>query len=200
MWRRYLNSEVLATTTHKRPGEVSDGIGTQVISQMIDKCKVKMILRELYNVKNPLWKRDWRNSRTEDSKLIYNYTQSKLIYMNAKLLRLRVCSYLSLKFNSNLLWTCDNCCPNSLRPSFPTHSLQIYCLELIGPTYFTFGPQIGTLQLVPFVGKTCALVSVTIQYGRIRLAPSKSTSNKACKFSTTRWLSQSWTWTGSEKF
>ena len=46
---------------------------------------------------------DRRNSRTEDSKLIYNCTQSELIYMNAKLLGLRVCSYLSPKFNSNLL-------------------------------------------------------------------------------------------------
>ena len=54
MWRRHLNSEVLATTTHKKPREVSDEIGTQVISQMVDKCRVKMIQRELYNVKNPL--------------------------------------------------------------------------------------------------------------------------------------------------
>ena len=56
MWRRHLNSEALATTTHKKPGEVSHGTGTQVISQTIDKCKVKMIQREQYNVKNPLRK------------------------------------------------------------------------------------------------------------------------------------------------
>ena len=56
MWRRYLNSETLVTTTHKEPKEVSDGIDTQVKSQMNDKCKVKMIPRELYNVKNPLRK------------------------------------------------------------------------------------------------------------------------------------------------
>ena len=153
--------------------------------------RVKMIQRELYNVKNPLWKGDWRNPRKEDSKLIYNCTQSKLIYMNAKLLALRVCSYLSLKFNSNLLWTCDNCCPNSLRPSFPTHSLQIYCLSLVGPTYYTFGPQIKTLQLALSVGKTYALVSVTVKYGRIRSAPGESTPGRARKFSMTRWLSQS---------
>ena len=54
IWRRHLNSEVLATTTHKKPREVSDEIGTQVISQMVNKCRVKMIQRELYNVKNPL--------------------------------------------------------------------------------------------------------------------------------------------------
>ena len=91
-------------------------------------------------------KEDRKNSRKEENRLIYNFTQSESIYMNTKLLRLKVCSYLSLKFNSNLLWTCDNCCPNSLRPSFPIYSLQIYCLELIRPLYYTFGPQIETLQ------------------------------------------------------
>ena len=54
MWRRYLNSETLVTTTHIKPGEVSDGTDTQVMSQTIDKCRVKMIQRELYNVNNPL--------------------------------------------------------------------------------------------------------------------------------------------------
>ena len=54
MWRRHLNSDTLVTTTHKEPEEVSDGIYTQVKSQMNDKCRVKMIQRELYNVKNPL--------------------------------------------------------------------------------------------------------------------------------------------------
>ena len=54
MWRRHLNNEILVTTTHRKLGEVSDGIGTQVKSQMINKCKVKMIQRELYNVNNLL--------------------------------------------------------------------------------------------------------------------------------------------------
>ena len=103
MWRRHLNSEVLATTTHRKPREVSNGTGTQVISQTIDKCRVKMIQRKLYNVKDPLWKKDQSNYRKEENKLIYNCMQSELIYMNAKLLGLRVCSSLSLKFNSNLL-------------------------------------------------------------------------------------------------
>ena len=63
MWRRHLNSVVLAITTHKKSGEVSDGTGTQVISQTIDKCRVKMIQRKLYNGRNPLWDGDQRNSR-----------------------------------------------------------------------------------------------------------------------------------------
>ena len=40
----------MAVTTHRRLKEVSDGIGTQVGTQMINKCKVQMIRRELYNV------------------------------------------------------------------------------------------------------------------------------------------------------
>ena len=43
MWRRYLNSETLVTTTHKEPEEVSNGIDTQVKSRMNDKCRVKII-------------------------------------------------------------------------------------------------------------------------------------------------------------
>ena len=54
MWRRHLNSKILVITTHRGSEEVSDGIDTQVESQMNNKCRVKMIQRELYNVKNPL--------------------------------------------------------------------------------------------------------------------------------------------------
>ena len=52
MWKRHLNSEALAIITHRKPGEVSDGIGTQVISLTIDKCRVKKVQRELYNVRD----------------------------------------------------------------------------------------------------------------------------------------------------
>ena len=52
--RRHLNSETLVITTHRKLEEVFDGTDTQVKSQMNDKCRVKMIQRELYNVKNPL--------------------------------------------------------------------------------------------------------------------------------------------------
>ena len=54
MWRRHLNSDILVTTTHKELEEVADGTDTQVKSQINDKCRVKMILKKLYNVKNPL--------------------------------------------------------------------------------------------------------------------------------------------------
>ena len=48
MWRGLVNSVTLATTTHKKMGEMSDGTGTQVKVQMINKCKVLMTSRVLY--------------------------------------------------------------------------------------------------------------------------------------------------------
>ena len=61
MWRRHLNSDTLVTTTHKELEDVADGTDTQVKSQMNDKCRIKMIRKELYNVKNPLCKRGVKN-------------------------------------------------------------------------------------------------------------------------------------------
>ena len=52
MWRRLLNSVVLVTATHRKPERVSDGAGTQVRAQMTNKCSIKMIQRELYNVRD----------------------------------------------------------------------------------------------------------------------------------------------------
>ena len=73
MWRRHLNSETLVITTHRELEEVSDGIDTQVKSQMNDKCRVKMIRKELYNVKNPLCRRDRKNHREEEKNFINNH-------------------------------------------------------------------------------------------------------------------------------
>ena len=53
MWRRSLNNTVLVTTTHKKPKRVFDGTGTQVRAQMINKWMIKMVQKELYNVRDP---------------------------------------------------------------------------------------------------------------------------------------------------
>ena len=53
MWRRLLNSAILATTTHRKSEKVSDGTGTQVRTWMINKCRMKMIQRKLYNMRDP---------------------------------------------------------------------------------------------------------------------------------------------------
>ena len=53
MWRRPLNSAALANATHRKPKRVFDGIGTQVRTQMINKCRIKMAQKGLYNVRDP---------------------------------------------------------------------------------------------------------------------------------------------------
>ena len=58
MWRRPLNSTTLATTIHKKPKSVSDGTGTQVRARMINKCRIKMVQRRIYNVKGSSWRGD----------------------------------------------------------------------------------------------------------------------------------------------
>ena len=71
MWRRPLNSTTLATTTHRKLKRVSDGTGTQVKAQMINKCRMKIVQREIYNVKDPPWKGDWKNKEKHYSNLNY---------------------------------------------------------------------------------------------------------------------------------
>ena len=53
MWKRPLNSAVLAAATHKGLKGVSDEMGAQVGVQVINKCKVQMIRDSLYNVEKP---------------------------------------------------------------------------------------------------------------------------------------------------
>ena len=52
MWKRPLNITVLTTATHIKLEKVSDGISTQVIAQMINKCRIKMVQEELYNMRD----------------------------------------------------------------------------------------------------------------------------------------------------
>ena len=53
MLRRPLNSVALSTRTHRKPERVFDGTGTQVNAQIINKFRIKIVQRELYNVKDP---------------------------------------------------------------------------------------------------------------------------------------------------
>ena len=48
MWRRQANSVTLANATHRKIRWMSDGTGTQVRVQMVNKCKVLINLRKLY--------------------------------------------------------------------------------------------------------------------------------------------------------
>ena len=48
MWRRQVNSVTLANATHRKIRWMSDGTGTQVKVQMVNKCKSFINLRRLY--------------------------------------------------------------------------------------------------------------------------------------------------------
>ena len=50
--KRPLNNVALTTTTHRKLENVFDGTDTQVKAQMINKCRIKMVQRELYNVRD----------------------------------------------------------------------------------------------------------------------------------------------------
>ena len=63
MWRRPLNSAILAKATHRKPKRVSDGTGTQIRAQMTNKCRIKMVQRELYNVRDPPQGNDQKNRK-----------------------------------------------------------------------------------------------------------------------------------------
>ena len=52
MLRSPLNSAVLATITHRKSKRVSNGTSTQVKAQMINKCRIKMVQRKLYNIRD----------------------------------------------------------------------------------------------------------------------------------------------------
>ena len=61
MWRRLLNSAALTITTHRKPKRVSDETSTQVRAQIINKCSIKIVQRELYNVRDLSRGRDQKN-------------------------------------------------------------------------------------------------------------------------------------------
>ena len=68
MWRGLTNSVTLATTTHRKMGEMFDGTGTQVKVQMINKCKVLMTSRGLIREGSPHEERDRKKEETENRK------------------------------------------------------------------------------------------------------------------------------------
>ena len=53
MWRRSLNNAALAAAIHKGFGKVSDGTSTQMVDWTINKWRVKIARRKLYNVRDP---------------------------------------------------------------------------------------------------------------------------------------------------
>ena len=87
--KRPLNIVVWAIATHKKSEMMSDGTNTQVVVQMINKCRIKIVQKELYNVRDPPWIGDQKKKRRKhcsNLNCIYNYFQ--LIYTRTYLLKL----------------------------------------------------------------------------------------------------------------
>ena len=82
MWRKPLNSVALAAATHRGLKGVSDGMGTQVRIQVINKCKVQMIRNELYNVEEPPWSGGQKKSEREYYSMLNNPNIVIYIYMS----------------------------------------------------------------------------------------------------------------------
>ena len=127
MWRRPLNSIALAITTHRKPKGVSDGTDTQVRAQMINKCRIKMVQRDLYNVRDPPWKGERKliKEHCSNQNYICNWFVRQNTSLDSEFIQLySPCSWSLLNPYESL--------SNSLGSSSSTHSLQIYCTRLTG--------------------------------------------------------------------
>ena len=79
IWRRPLNSVILAATTHKGLKGVFDRMGAQVGVQVINKCKVQMIRKSLYNVEKPPWRGE--SEKEEENTVACKKNSNVVIYV-----------------------------------------------------------------------------------------------------------------------
>ena len=127
MWRRPLNSAALVALTYRGPMRVSNGTSTQVVAWTTDKWRAKIIQRDIYNVRDPWWKGNWKirkeilqQSRTEFVvKLDNQYIRTDLLRLCRGQFYLEQTSLSSFSCHLNPLYLLSN----SLKSSFPTHSL-----------------------------------------------------------------------------
>ena len=140
MWRRPLNSAALATTTHRRPERVSDGTSTQVVAQMINKCRIKIVQRELYNVRDRLWIWDWKNHKRNTVAIknqICNQTCVK--YIRTHLLRLCRWRFSLEKSIYLLVLNILSYCPTHFSPVFQLILYKFIVLAFLGLSPFILG-------------------------------------------------------------
>ena len=80
MWRRQANSVTLANATHRKIRWMSDGTGTQVKVQMVNKCKTLINLRRLYKRRKCPWREDRKGKKKKDiererNTIVFNQNQ-----------------------------------------------------------------------------------------------------------------------------
>ena len=127
---------------------------------MINRCKVEMKGRELYNVVESLKEEDGRIvSGTEENRIIRE--RSILVFL--------------FLFANSTVHASDRI--GSLRLSSLTHPLQIFivgCALGQGLINRSWAREIVQPQLAPSVGRTKASASATVEHGRTRSAPGGS--------------------------
>ena len=123
---------------------------------MINKWKAKIVKRGLYNRRNPPWRGDVginrestiAISRTHVTILIqYLLEQSSSDCVENKLSLINSVHLCLIVMNTILIVI------HSLNPSSLTHSLQIYCIRLIGPRSHT--PWAWVAKRVPTISIVC---------------------------------------------
>ena len=123
MWNRSLNSVSQEIIIQKKLKKKSDGTNTQVVAQMMNKCRGRMVQKDyiMGNIFHKVGGEKNRERGPQQSQLPLYFVY--VIYMSTCLLGHGVHSYQLLS--------------NSLKPSSLTHSLQIYCTGLTEPRSHT---------------------------------------------------------------
>ena len=140
MQTRPLNIATSVTLTKRMPERVFDGTDTQVQVLMINKWKTKIVQRGLYNRRNPQWRENpGMNresivviSRTLVTILIQYLLEQSSSDCAENKLSLINSIHLCLIVVNNILIVI-----HTLKSSFLTHSLQIYCTRLTSPRSHT---------------------------------------------------------------
>ena len=140
MWKRPLNSAILATITHKGFGKISYGTSTWVVDWTINKWRVKIAWRELYNVRDPPKGKTHKIGRENivvlrkvivikvKRNIFKNYSTWTLSMKNFVH---HICLFIAFPCSLTILSPL-RVSSTSLKPSFLAHSLQIYCIGLFG--------------------------------------------------------------------
>ena len=123
MWSRPLNSVSQEIIIQKKRKKKSDGTNTQVVAQMMNKCRGRMVQKDyiMGNIFHKVGGEKNRERGPQQSQLPLYFVY--VIYMSTCLLGHGVHPYQLLS--------------NSLKPSSLTHFLQIYCTWLTEPKSHT---------------------------------------------------------------
>ena len=141
-----LNSITLVAAIHRKLENAANETSTQVATCMINKWRAKINGNEVYNIRNPLGMGDQKIDKGKTvavcimlesfcNQALKNQEEEPVLGSSPRIKFHTSPHVLVIQSTYNhvqLLWS-------SLKPSSWTHSLQIYCIGLVGPesTYLT---------------------------------------------------------------